>query len=98
MMHILSRSRLAAFWNVHSKAKSPMTHWHNAVEKATFTCFADVKKLYNRSDAVGEHVVFDVNSFRIITKIRYQARRVYIIHVLTHAEYEEWTKAQRGKK
>lgn len=74
-----------------------MEAWHTVVEKATFTCFADVRNTYNSADQVGEAVVFNVNSYRIVAAIRYVARRVYIQHVYTHAEYDKWSKAQRKK-
>ncbi|WP_354005415.1 type II toxin-antitoxin system HigB family toxin [Roseateles amylovorans] len=57
--------------------------------------FVDVRKTFNSADEVGDHVVFNVNSNRVITIIHYQARRIYVRHVLTHRDYEKWTKEQR---
>ncbi|HEY1395577.1 type II toxin-antitoxin system HigB family toxin [Roseateles sp.] len=96
-MHILSKSRLREFWEVHPPAKGPMEAWHAVVERAAFTCFADVPNTYNSADQVGDAIVFNVNSYRIVASVRYLARRVFISHVFTHAECEKWSKAQRKK-
>jgi HigB_toxin, RelE-like toxic component of a toxin-antitoxin system len=49
---------------------------------------------FPHADPVGECTVFNIegNKYRLITKIRYNKQRVYIIHVLTHKEYdrEKW--------
>lgn len=54
-----------------------------------------VKRTYGASaDLVGDCVVFDIagNKFRLITRIRFQAHRVFVLKVMTHGEYdnERW--------
>ena len=41
-------------------------------------------------DQVGRCTIFDIggNKFRLITHIKYEWSRVYILHVLTHKDYD----------
>lgn len=94
-MRIISKSALRAFWERHPRARGPLSAWHDIVMHAHIRCFADVRLTFNSADAVGPHVVFNVNSWRVITVIHYNARRLYVRHVFTHPEYDRWTKEQR---
>jgi mRNA interferase HigB len=102
-LNIVSRTRLEEFWAIHAKAKVPLTNWYNTTLKATWTCFSDVKKTYRSADLVNEFIVFDVSSFRIIGSMVYvitsdgkQTKgRVFIKHVFTHSDYDNWSKGQR---
>jgi mRNA interferase HigB len=54
----------------------------------------EVRKTFASADAVGKWTVFNIkgNEFRLIAEINYRSRRLYVRHVLTHAEYdrEKW--------
>jgi mRNA interferase HigB len=97
-MHVITRSRLRDFWIEHPPAKGPMSAWHTIVENAQFTDFASVRNTFNSADLVKGHVVFNVNSYRIVADVRYQWGKVFILEVMTHAEYELWTKRMRKGK
>jgi len=49
----------------------------------------DVRRVYPSADAVGRFTVFNIkgNAYRLITEINYQTGRIFLRHVLTHAEY-----------
>jgi mRNA interferase HigB len=89
-MHVISRKRLSDFWSIHEKAKGPLCAWHGVVEKAVWSCFDDVRKTYNSADKVGDFIVFNVNSYRIIATVRYPFGKVFIAQVLTHSDYDKW--------
>jgi mRNA interferase HigB len=38
------------------------------------------------------------NKYRVITAIHYNRRRVFIRHVFTHSEYDEWSDEVRKTK
>jgi mRNA interferase HigB len=45
--------------------------------------------------------VFDIggNNYRLVSVIHYDARRVYVRRVMTHAEYDDWcTDHRRGRR
>ncbi|MCE9550554.1 MAG: type II toxin-antitoxin system HigB family toxin [Betaproteobacteria bacterium] len=93
-MHIISLKALRTFWGKHTKAESPMRYWHTLVEQTIFEDFNHVKKVFGSADYVAPYTIFDVggNSFRLITVIHYNARKVFIRLVLTHSEYDKWSK------
>ena len=90
-MHIISKKKLREFWVEHPRAKSPLEAWYQVAKHAEWESFADVRKTFNTADAVGRFVVFDIggNKYRLIAVIHYDRGKVYIRHVLTHAEYDE---------
>jgi mRNA interferase HigB len=74
--------------------------WYRSAKKAKWKTLEDVRKTWPSADGVtvGEktYTVFNIggNKFRLIVKIEYEMQRLYIKHVLTHAEYdkENWKK------
>lgn len=79
-----------------------MTIWLRIVKPARFRTFHDVRRLLPRTDALANGVVvFDIggNRYRISASIRYaneksRVGRIYIRHVMTHAEYT--TRSREG--
>lgn len=54
--------------------------------------FGEIKDPFGkRVDKVGRHIVFDIggNKFRLIAICHFNRGRIYIRHVLTHAEYDQ---------
>ncbi len=51
----------------------------------------DVKQVFPTADAVEEFTVFNIkgNAYRLITEINYQTGRLFLRHVLSHAEYSK---------
>ncbi len=56
----------------------------------------EVRRELPTADAVGEFTVFNIkgNAYRLITEVNYRTGRVFLRHVLTHAEYSKggWKK------
>lgn len=96
VMHIISKPPLIAFWANHADAKSPLQAWLRVMQNKDFSDFNDVKATFGAADYVKPHTVFDIggNKYRLITAIHYNVRKVYVRHVLTHAEYDtgKWRK------
>ena len=59
-------------------------------EATVWNKFADVRATYPSADKVKRCTVFNVggNNYRVITRISYEDIAVFILHVLTHAEYD----------
>lgn len=79
-------------------ARRPLAAWYRIVAGASFTDFAGVRRTFNSADLVArDFVVFNANSFRIVTAIHYNRGKLYIRHVFTHPEYERWsTQLKKG--
>lgn len=60
------------------------------MRKETFTNFAHLRATFPSADLVGVFTVFNIggNNYRLIAVIHYNRSKVYIRHVLTHAEYD----------
>lgn len=95
-MHIISKRFLREFWENHPKAKEPLLSWYETVKKIEWENFSDVRDSFRHADVYRDCVIFDIggNKFRLITKIRYQKKRVYVRFVLTHSDYDKdlWKK------
>jgi mRNA interferase HigB len=90
-LHIISKKRLREFWKKHPDAKEPLLAWYRVTAKARWVSLADTKLDFPHADLVGVCTVFNIkgNNYRLISVIRYRAQRVYILHVLTHKEYDK---------
>jgi mRNA interferase HigB len=71
------------------KAKSPLEAWYQAAKHAKWKRFTDVRETFNTADLVGRFVVFDIggNKYRLIAVIHFNREKLFVRHVLTHAEY-----------
>ena len=72
------------------EADAPLRAWYAIVSRTDFTSFAELKRVFRSADKVGKLTVFNVggNKFRLIAAVHYNRRKIYIRHVLTHAEYD----------
>lgn len=75
----------------HGDCTSQIAKWYDLASKATWRNLADVRQTFRSADQVGDKTVFNIkgNSYRLIVKIEYDAGRVYIKNLLTHAEYDK---------
>lgn len=88
-MHILSRKRLKEAARKHNDLEAPLDVWYRVAKRANWSNLADVRITWASADVVGKHTVFNIkgNAYRLITEINYGTGRVFIRHVMTHAEY-----------
>lgn len=89
-MHVISRKKLKEAASKHRDLDSPLDVWFRIAKKALWRNLEDVRKTFSRADAVDKWTVFNIkgNQYRLIVEINYVSRRIYIRHVLTHAEYD----------
>jgi mRNA interferase HigB len=99
-MHVISKKALKTFSLKHPGAKTPLEAWYKLVSQSEFETFAAIKQAFNSADYVSPYYVFDIagNHFRIISIIHFNRQKLYVRHVLTHAEYDRWNKDYRSKK
>ena len=91
-MHIIALRTLRDFWVKHPMAEKPLRDWHAALSKMHAANFSALKAAFNSADWVAGHVVFDVggNKFRVVADVVFRSRTVFIKHVFTHKEYDQW--------
>lgn len=95
-MHIISKTRLKQGWEKHSQAEVGLRAWYKIASQSRWMHFDDVRQSFPHADLVGQLTVFNIggNKYRLITKIDFSKGKIYIRHVLTHAEYNKgnWEK------
>jgi mRNA interferase HigB len=95
-MHVITRRRLRDFWHKHPDARVPLGVWFALVSRKAYASTHEVKKDFATASFLGGYrTVFNIggNDFRLVVDMRYDLGRVYIRHVLTHAEYTRRVKA-----
>lgn len=91
-MHIISRSKLIAYYTKNPQAKTALEDWFVMASRATWNNFADIKLTFNSVDSVGkQHYVFNIkgNDYRLVVVIQFTPKRIYIRFVGSHAEYDK---------
>lgn len=90
-MRVVAKRTLREFWERHADAEEPLLAWYREVEQADWDTPAALKAQY-RSASIIRHnrVVFNIkgNDYRLVVRINYPYRVVYVRFVGTHAEYD----------
>src|SRR3954468_3767887 len=97
-MRVISKARLKAFWELpgHDDAEGPLRAWYTHVSSkaVSWQAWGDVKASFASASIVGDCIVFNVggNKYRLISRIRFATRKVFVLKVMTHGEYdgEKW--------
>jgi len=86
---IISPKKIREAVAEHSEWEASLNSWRKITKLADWKNFPDVKRSWRNVDLVGSCIVFDVqhNRCRLIARIFYEAHRVYILHIIGHAEY-----------
>ncbi len=90
-MRVIAKKTLREFWERHPDAKEPLLAWFREAQQADWDMPAKVKARYPSASIVaGNRVVFNIkgNAYRLVVKINYGYRTVYVRFVGTHAEYD----------
>jgi len=90
-MRIISNKTLREFYKNCQDAKGPLLSWYKEVKKENWDTPAEVKEKYCNASILGNNrVIFNIkgNKYRLVVKIQYEYRVVYIRFVGTHAEYD----------
>jgi mRNA interferase HigB len=90
-VRIIAKRTLRTFWQRHPKAKGPLEAWHQEVARADWSTPSEVKAQFRTASVLQDNrVVFNIagNQYRLIVKINYAYRVLYIRFVGTHIEYD----------
>lgn len=90
-MRIIAKRTLRAFWKRHPKAKGPLEAWHQEVARGNWATPSAIKAQFRSVSVLhNNRVVFNIagNQYRLIVKVNYPYRIVYVRFVGTHTEYD----------
>jgi mRNA interferase HigB len=90
-VHVLSRKKLLEAAEKHGDLSGPLDAWYRIAKRARWKNLNEVRRVFPATDAVEEFTVFNIkgNAYRLITEINYRTGRIFLRHVLTHAEYNK---------
>jgi mRNA interferase HigB len=91
-MRLITRQKLKEYWQRHPDSIDPLKAWVKEVEHAQWASPNDVKIRYPSADPVGvNRVVFNIKGkkYRLVVKIHYNTKVVYVRFIGTHAEYNK---------
>ncbi len=95
-MRIIKESALLAAGRLYPDAAGALEAWRKTVRAARWRSLADTRTTYSHADPVrvasGRNViVFNIGGgkFRLITALHYDRSIAYILHFLTHADYDK---------
>jgi mRNA interferase HigB len=95
-VHVISRKTLRKAQTNRADLIDPLNAWWKVAAHVEWKNIGDVRKIYRDTDPVGRYTVFNIkgNKYRLIVRMEYEKQRIYIIAVLTHAEYDKgaWQK------
>ena len=95
-MHIISKKALREFWGKYPDSQTSLVRWFKLIEKQELKNFAELRAVLPSADQVDNLIVFNIggNKYRLIVSIHFNRQKVYVRHVLTHAEYDkgDWKK------
>jgi mRNA interferase HigB len=95
-VRVISRKAIIGFSRVHRDAEAPLDAWYRTVLRARWGNLTQARMDFPHADAVGERTVFNFggNKYRLIARVNYRTQKVFVLTILTHAEYDKdaWEK------
>ncbi len=93
-MRIISRKRLRQFWekSIYADAEQPLKAWFAEASRGDWATPAAIKAFYRTASIVADNrVVFNIagNKYRLVVKVNYPYRIMYIRFVGTHRQYDK---------
>ncbi|WP_116787700.1 type II toxin-antitoxin system HigB family toxin [Flavobacterium psychrotrophum] len=91
-MRIVTFKRIKEFSEKHPDSENPLNLWYYTVSSKEWESINDIRNDFNTVDYVGNHrFVFNIkgNTYRLIAIISFNAKKVYIRFIGTHADYDK---------
>jgi mRNA interferase HigB len=90
-VRVISKRTIREFWATHADAEGPLSEWHRLARRADWAGPADVKATLRHASIVSrDRIVFNIggNKYRLVVRVDYRFRVLYIRFVGTHADYD----------
>jgi len=90
-VRVISKPAILEFARKHPDALVPLMNWYRITRRADWGSLAEVGNDFAHADIVGERTVFNIhgNDYRLIARVNYRTKRVFILRILTHSEYSK---------
>ena len=90
-MVVISYRTIREYTKDHKDIEGQLNNWYT-IEKIRLDNFNEMRQIFNAVDAVGNDLyVFNIkgNNYRLIVRIIFRVRTIYIKFIGTHKEYEQ---------
>ncbi|MEN9346565.1 MAG: hypothetical protein RLZZ77_76 [Bacteroidota bacterium] len=92
VMRVIAKKTLREFWERHPRSEQSLKSWYKEVEAAHWNTPSEIKKSYASASFLNDNrVIFNIkgNDFRLVTRINYEFKLVWIRFIGTHEEYDK---------
>jgi mRNA interferase HigB len=91
-MHILTHKKIVDYVAKHPNSASALDAWYRLMKSGTFSNFVEIRSLFPAIDLISDNIfVFNIggNTVRLVAAIHFNRQMVFILAILTHAEYDK---------
>ena len=91
-LRIIAKKILRDFWDIHPDSEQQLKSWYQETSNAEWTIPRQIKKEYPTASFLSDNrVVFNIkgNHYRLIVKISYDYKMVWIRFIGKHAGYDK---------
>src|SRR5256885_8866987 len=96
LVNVISKRGLFEKAAKYPDAKSALQVWFDTASAADWTGLEGMRKSFPAIDMVGDLAIFNIrgNNYRLIVRMAWRSKRIYVKEFLTHAEYDRgrWKK------
>lgn len=89
---IISYRTIREYTDLRKDVEDQLNNWYTISEKSDWANFNEMRQIFNAVDAVGNDLyVFNIkgNDYRLIVRIIFRVRTIYIKFIGTHKEYDK---------
>ena len=91
VVNVISKRCLFEKAEQYPDAKAALQTWFDVASMADWGSLTDIRKTYPATDIVGDLAIFNIrgNHYRLIVRMAFRTKRIYVKEFLTHAEYDK---------
>jgi mRNA interferase HigB len=98
---IIARATLRGYAADYPDAAQDLEAWHTLISKSDFANFAELRNIVATASLVNsEWLVFNIrgNRYRLITRVHFGTKVIFVKDFLTHQAYDAWSAARRKEQ
>jgi len=97
-VHVITHARVVVAQARFPESSRALDFWYRAMKRGRFATFAELRATFGSVDKVGPLFVFNIggNKLRLIAVVHFSSGKVFVRHVLSHAEYDrgQWKRKE----
>jgi mRNA interferase HigB len=91
-VRVISKRTLREYWQIHTNCEQQLLGWYKEIRMQNYQNPNDVLASFANCRSIGANrYIFDIkgNSYRLVVKINFKLKTVWIRFIGTHAEYDK---------